>query len=143
MVFRDFRVFSRGLGEGRGGCVRNIGHEHDFCQAHQKAESTDPRTNYAVKYATACGHLNYPEGPTIKKIQSRSKCSISIEIFNPAQNFQSRRLDFPTKKIGPRWVARSKISFSLEIFNLAHSLEFFELWALWVREGLPFLEGRF
>ena len=28
----------------------------DFCQA-RKAENTDPRTNCAVKYATARGHL--------------------------------------------------------------------------------------
>ena len=47
----------RGWGKGRGGWVRNIGHGHDFCQAH-KAENTPPRTNYAVKYATARGHLN-------------------------------------------------------------------------------------
>ena len=40
----------------RGGCVRSFGHEHDFCQA-EKAENTDPRTNYAVKYATVRGHL--------------------------------------------------------------------------------------
>ena len=40
---------------------------------------------------------NIPEGPTIKNIQSRSKFSISIEIFNLARTFQSRRLDFPTK----------------------------------------------
>ena len=37
-----------------------IGHEHDFGRA-QKAENTDPRTNYAVKYATARGHLRYPQ----------------------------------------------------------------------------------
>ena len=43
--------------EGRGGCVRNFGHEHHVCQA-QKAENTDPRTNYAVNYATARGHLS-------------------------------------------------------------------------------------
>ena len=50
-------VFSLGgWRKGRGGSVRNIGHEHDFCQA-RKAENTDPRTNYAVKYATAGGHL--------------------------------------------------------------------------------------
>ena len=41
-----------GWRKGRGGCVRKIGHEHDFCQA-QKAGNTDPRTNNAVKYATA------------------------------------------------------------------------------------------
>ena len=51
--------------------------------------------------------------------------SISIEMFNLARNFQSRRLDLPTK-IGPRWVARSKFSFLLEIFNLARNLEFFK-----------------
>ena len=32
-----------------------FGYEHDFCQA-EKAGNTDPRTNYAVKYATARGH---------------------------------------------------------------------------------------
>ena len=37
-------------------CARKIGHEHNLCQA-QKAQNTDPRTNYAVKYATARGHL--------------------------------------------------------------------------------------
>ena len=50
---------------------------------------------------------------------------ISIEIFDLDRKFQSRRLDFPTKKKGPRWTARSKISFSLEIFNLARNLNFF------------------
>ena len=50
-------VFSlRGLRKGRGGWARNVGHEHDFCRA-QKAENTDPRTNSAVKYATARGNL--------------------------------------------------------------------------------------
>ena len=50
-------VFSEGSWrKRRGGCVRNVGHEHYFCQA-QKAENTDPHTNYAVKYATASGHL--------------------------------------------------------------------------------------
>ena len=34
-----------------GGSVRNIGHKLEFCQS-QQAENTDPRTNYAVKYAT-------------------------------------------------------------------------------------------
>ena len=44
--------------KGRGGCVRSFGHEHDFCQA-EEAEKTDPRTNYAVKYAIARGHLRH------------------------------------------------------------------------------------
>ena len=55
-------VFSLGgWTKGGGACVRNTGHEHDFCQA-QKAENTDPCTNYAVKYATARGHLNLGRG---------------------------------------------------------------------------------
>ena len=37
----------------------SFGHEHDFCQA-EKAENTDPRTNYAVKYASARGLLIHP-----------------------------------------------------------------------------------
>ena len=50
-------VFSLGgWRKGRVVCGRNIEHEHGFCQTH-KAENTDPRTNYAEKYATARGHL--------------------------------------------------------------------------------------
>ena len=50
-------VFSlRRWRKGRGGWARNVGHEHDFCRA-QKAENTDPRTDYAVKHATARGNL--------------------------------------------------------------------------------------
>ena len=44
-----------------------------------------------------CADREYPEGPTIKKTQSCSKFSISIEFFNLARKFQSRRLDFPGK----------------------------------------------
>ena len=54
-----FPCFLRWLEEKKGCCARSIGHEHDFCQA-QKPENTDPRTNYAVKYATARGHLKEP-----------------------------------------------------------------------------------
>ena len=42
--------------KGRGGCVRSFGRKQDLCQA-ETAENTDPRTNIAVKYATARGHL--------------------------------------------------------------------------------------
>ena len=50
-------VFSLGgWRRGRGGRLPNIGHEHDSCQA-EKAENTDPGTNYAVKHAAARGHL--------------------------------------------------------------------------------------
>ena len=58
----------------------------------------------------------YPEGPTIKNIQSRSKFSISIEIFNLARKFQSRRLDFPTKN-------RAAVGGSLENFTLARNFQ--------------------
>ena len=44
-----------------GGRVRSFGHAHDLCQA-EKAENTDPRTNYAVNYATARGHLIVDDG---------------------------------------------------------------------------------
>ena len=50
--------------------------------------------------------------------QSRSKCLISLEIFN-------LDVSISPQKIGPRWVARSKISFSIEIFNLDRNLDFF------------------
>ena len=49
-----------GRRKGRGGRVRNSGHEHGIGQA-QKAENTDPRTNCEVKYATARGHLTSPK----------------------------------------------------------------------------------
>ena len=58
----------------------------------------------------------YPEGPTIKKIQSRSKFSISIEIFNLARRFQSRRLDFPTKH-------RAAVGGTLGNFILARNVQ--------------------
>ena len=63
-----------GWRKGRGGCVRNIGHKHDFRQA-QKTENTDPRTNYAVKYATACGHLKSVDP---KRGNSGSVCAETI-----------------------------------------------------------------
>ena len=63
-----------------------------------------------------------PRGPNDQKNQSRSKFSISIEIFNLARKFQSRRLEFPTKMGRGGWLARkfhsrSKLSISLEISN--------------------------
>ena len=45
----------------RGGCVRKIGHKYDSCEA-QKAENTDPRTNYGAKHATARCHLRLSSG---------------------------------------------------------------------------------
>ena len=72
-------VFSvRGWGEGKGGCVRNTGHEHDFCQA-QKAENTDPRTNHAVKSATARGHLT----TRASMAQGKSTFSCSCFLWDP------------------------------------------------------------
>ena len=53
-----------GWRKGRGGCVRHIGHKHDFCQA-RKAENTDPGKNYAVKYATARGIMDAPFADTL------------------------------------------------------------------------------
>ena len=44
-------VFLGGVGGREEGVVDDF-----FCQA-RKTENTDPRTNYAVKYATARGHL--------------------------------------------------------------------------------------
>ena len=49
-------VFSfKGLEEGKGWLCPKCSTRYDFCQA-QKAQNTDPSTNYAVKYATARGH---------------------------------------------------------------------------------------
>ena len=58
------------------------------------------------------------EGPTIKKVQSRSKFSVSIEIYNLARNFQSRRLDVPK-------TIRAAVGGSLKNFILARNLLFF------------------
>ena len=78
-------------------------------------------------------HAN-PEGPTIKKLRSRSKYSISIEILISLENFNLDVSNSPQKKVGLRWVAGLKISFSLEIFDLARNLKFFfDIWALWER----------
>ena len=57
-----------------------------------------------------------PEGPTIKKIQSRSKFSISIEFFNLARKFQSRRLDFSAKN-------RAAVGGLLENYILARNFQ--------------------
>ena len=63
-----------------------------------------------------------------KKIWSRSKFLISIDIFDlDVENF-SLDVSISPQKIGPRWVARSKISFSLEMFNPDRNLECF--WSL-------------
>ena len=48
---RNFLCFLGGLEEGKGVV-------DDFCQA-RKAENTNPRTDYAVKYATVRGRLLY------------------------------------------------------------------------------------
>ena len=62
---------------------------------------------------------SYPEGPTIKKIRSRSKFSISIEIFNLARKFQSGRLDFPP----PPHENRAAVGGSLEHFILDRNFQ--------------------
>ena len=90
-----------GWRKGRGGCVRNYGHEHDFCQA-QKAENTDPRTNYAVKYATARGHL---------KLFGHTGDNLT-----PQRAWRSNKL-IPARTHEKNIPPRTKFSFSLEIFT--------------------------
>ena len=51
-----------------------------------------------------------------KKIQSRSKFPVAIEIFNLARKFQSRGLEFPTKN-------RAAVGGSLENFILARNFQ--------------------
>ena len=55
-------------------------------------------------------------GPTIKKLQSCSKFSISIEIYNLARKCQSRRLQFPIKN-------RAAVGGSLENSILARNFQ--------------------
>ena len=50
--------------KGRSGCVQIL--DPKVCQA-QKAENTDSRTNYAVKYATARGNLILARTATRKR----------------------------------------------------------------------------
>ena len=61
-------------------------------------------------------NCSFPEGPTIKKNKSRSKFSISIEIFKVDRKFQSRRRKFPTKN-------RAAVGGSLENFILTRNLQ--------------------
>ena len=70
----------------------------------------------ARRSASMIGERRFPEGPTIKKIQSRSKFSISIKIFDLARKFQSRRLEFPAKN-------RAAVGGSLENFILARNFQ--------------------
>ena len=69
--------------KGRRGCVRNFGYEHDFCQA-EKAAHTDPRTNSAVKYATARGHLILETG--IGGVKSPKIRGVKILNFRGSRN---------------------------------------------------------
>ena len=84
---------------------------------------------FTEKCFVASPSTKNPEGRTIKKKNhSRSKFSISIENFNRARKYQSRRLDLPAKN-------RAAVGGSLENFILARSfqsrsLDFFDLWAL-------------
>ena len=73
-----------------------------------------------------------PEGPTIKKIQSRSRFSISLEIFNFDRKFNLDVSNSPQKIGRGGWLARKLHSRSkFRIF--ARNLDFFfDLWALWV-----------
>ena len=59
---------------------------------------------------------NFPRGPNDQKNWSRSNFLISIEIFDLARKFQSRRLDFPTKN-------RAAVGGSLENFILARNFQ--------------------
>ena len=77
-----------------------------FPELLQKFSSDFPGTSLTVD----------PRGPNDKKIQSRSKFSISIEILNLARTCQSRRLEFPTKN-------RAAVGGSLENFILARNFQ--------------------
>ena len=81
-----------------------------------KNKTPPPKTrNFMNQKIPGAAH-RFPEGPTIQKIQSRSKISISIEIFNIARKFQSRRLEFPTKNT-------AAVGGSLENFILARNFQ--------------------
>ena len=71
---------------------------------------------HSLGYTRTSLHPYFPEGPTIKIIWSRSKFPISIEIFDLARKFQSRRLEFPTKN-------RAAVGGSLENFILARNFQ--------------------
>ena len=91
-------------------------------QVHHRTHRVSRRTHWdlssepVLSKQYSARSLN-PEGPTIKKIQFRSKFSISIDIFNLARKFQSRRLDFPPQK------GRAAVGGSLENYMLARNLQ--------------------
>ena len=82
------------------------------------ASRTDPihESRQDLEMFSIFGPLGNPEGPTINKIQSRSKFSISIDIFNLAREFQSRHLDFHT-------INRAAVGGSLENVTLARNFQ--------------------
>ena len=61
-----------------------MGHEHELCQA-QKAENTDPRTNYAVKYATARDHLRSKGKPHACNRTGIVQCNDSLLLVHSEQ----------------------------------------------------------
>ena len=81
-----------------------------------KIQTRDGKVSHRYHEIPPSKWESHPKGPTIEKIQSRSKFSISIEIFNLARNFQSRRLDFPTKN-------RAAVGGALENFILARNFQ--------------------
>ena len=85
-----------------------------FCV--QLSQNEFPHAYFLLLHPASATKLTFPNGPTIKKIQSRSKFSISIEIFNLDRKFQSRHLDLPTKN-------RAAVGGSLENSILARNFQ--------------------
>ena len=73
--------------KGRGNCVRSLGQEHDFCQA-DKAENTDPHTNYAVKYATARGHLLIPDSLFAELLLTHANTPFLLPSFQTSSGYR-------------------------------------------------------
>ena len=103
-------LVSRDMIRKGGGSVREP--SGDSCESRDSRVSA----NRFARIGPSKRTLVIPEGPTIKKIQSRSKFSIPIEICNLARKFQSRGLDFPTEN-------GAAVGGSLENFILARNFQ--------------------
>ena len=77
----------------------NIGHKHEICQS-QQAENTDPCTNYAVKYATARGHLIFLPTHSNKPLTRVSKPAPGVRRKGRLERGWPKRLAKGWRRVG-------------------------------------------
>ena len=127
-------VFSLGgWRKGRGTCVRNIGHEHDFCQA-QKAENTDRRTNYAVNMLllVATTHHVMPNKCLFYRLHktfTRLRFIMTLSMKNGHSVFPELRLN---GACGTSWLSHSGMQ--LQLANSPNRRDCFWVFVFQVRD---------